>query len=68
VQYRRGLADFLSVLDAVRTLNRNRDALLAAQAARLDAELLLYRAAGGDLPTQAVRSDPAAVSPPGPAG
>jgi len=50
IRYRRGLADFLGVLDAQRTLNRNRDALIAAQAARLDAEAALFRAVGGDVP------------------
>lgn len=50
IQYRRGIADFLGVLDAQRTLNRNRDTLLAAKQAQLDAELALFRAIGGDYP------------------
>lgn len=50
VQYRRGLADFLGVLDARRELNRSLDARVVAQAAALDAALLLFRSTGGDVP------------------
>jgi NodT family efflux transporter outer membrane factor (OMF) lipoprotein len=46
IQYRRGLADLLVVLDATRTGNRSRDQAVAAQAARLDAELALFRSIG----------------------
>jgi NodT family efflux transporter outer membrane factor (OMF) lipoprotein len=50
VQYRRGLTDFLGVLDAERALLRSRDQLIAAEAEAADAELALFRAIGGDLP------------------
>jgi NodT family efflux transporter outer membrane factor (OMF) lipoprotein len=46
IQYRRGLADLLVVLDATRTGNRSRDRAVAAQTARLDAELALFRSVG----------------------
>jgi multidrug efflux system outer membrane protein len=48
VQYRRGLTDFLGVLDAERALLRSRDQLIAAEAEAADAELALFRAIGGD--------------------
>jgi NodT family efflux transporter outer membrane factor (OMF) lipoprotein len=48
IQYRRGLADLLVVLDATRTGNRSRNQAVAAHAARLDAELALFRAIGVD--------------------
>ncbi|MBC7831989.1 MAG: TolC family protein, partial [Hyphomicrobium sp.] len=48
IQYRRGLTDFLGVLDAQRSLSAARDARLAEQAAAVDAALRLWRAAGGD--------------------
>ncbi len=56
VQYRRGLADFLGVLDAQRELFRARDAAIQAAAAAADAELGLFRAVGGDLPVGAATS------------
>ena len=46
IQYRRGLVDLLVVLDATRTGNRSRDQVVAAHAARLDAELALFRSIG----------------------
>ena len=46
IQYRRGLADMQVVLDATRTRNRSRDQVVAAHAARLDAELALFRSIG----------------------
>jgi multidrug efflux system outer membrane protein len=48
IQYRRGLTDFLGVLDAERALLRSRDQLIAAEAEAADAELALFRAIGGD--------------------
>lgn len=48
VQYRRGLTDFLGVLDAERALLQSRDRLIAAEAEAADAELVLFRAIGGD--------------------
>ncbi len=50
IQYRRGLTDFLGVLDAQQSLFRSRDAAIQAGAQAADAELALYRAIGGDLP------------------
>lgn len=49
IQYRRGLADMLVVLDATRTSHRSRNQVVAAQAARFDAELALFRAIGTGL-------------------
>lgn len=46
IRYRRGLSDVLTVLDATRTRHRSRDQVVAAQAARLDAELALFRSIG----------------------
>jgi len=48
IQYRRGLTDFLGVLDAQRALLRSRDQLIAAEAEAADSELALFRAIGGD--------------------
>jgi len=48
VQYRRGLTDFLGVLDAERALLRSRDQLAAVNAEAADAEIVLFRAVGGD--------------------
>ena len=48
VQYRRGLTDFLGVLDAERALLRSRDQLIAVEGEAADAELALFRAIGGD--------------------
>jgi len=46
-QYRGGAVDFLSVLDAQRTLFQAEDALLRTRFDRLDAAVALYRALGG---------------------
>lgn len=48
IQYRRGLTDFLGVLDAQQALFRSRDAALLAASQAADAELALFRAIGGD--------------------
>jgi outer membrane protein TolC len=48
IQYRSGLADFLGVLDAERTLNRIRDQVAAVEGETIDAEIILFRAIGGD--------------------
>ena len=48
IQYRRGITDFLGVLDAERALLRSRDQLTVAEAEGADAELALFRAIGGD--------------------
>lgn len=48
-QYRSGLTDYLGVLDSERTVNRARDQLAAADAEAADAQLVLFRAIGGDL-------------------
>lgn len=50
IQYRRGLTDFLGVLDAQQALFRSRDAAIQAGAEAADAELTLFRAIGGDTP------------------
>lgn len=50
IQYRRGLTDFLGVLDAQQALFRSRDAAIRADAEAADAEFALFRAIGGDLP------------------
>lgn len=50
IQYRRGLTDFLGVLDAQQSLFRSRDAAIQAGAQAADAELALFRAIGGDAP------------------
>jgi NodT family efflux transporter outer membrane factor (OMF) lipoprotein len=49
IQYRRGLADFLPVLDAERAALRAREQLIAVEAERADAEIALFRAIGGDV-------------------
>ena len=49
IQYRRGLTDFLGVLDAQQALFRSRDAAILAESQAADAELALFRAIGGDL-------------------
>ncbi len=46
-QYRAGAVDFLTVLDAQRSLFSAEDALVRARLARLDAAVSLYRALGG---------------------
>jgi len=48
IQYRTGLADFLGVLDAERSLNRVRDQIAAVEGETADAEVVLFRALGGD--------------------
>jgi multidrug efflux system outer membrane protein len=48
VQYRRGLTDFLGVLDAERALLRSRDQLIGVEAEAADAQLAAFRAIGGD--------------------
>ena len=47
IRYRRGLSDFLAVLDSQRELNAARDARLVTDGAALDAAIRLWRAAGG---------------------
>jgi NodT family efflux transporter outer membrane factor (OMF) lipoprotein len=47
VQYRAGAVDFLTVLDAQRTLFQAEDALLQTRLARLDAAVALFKALGG---------------------
>lgn len=47
VQYRSGAVDFLTVLDAQRTLFQAEDALLQTRFARLNAAVDLFRALGG---------------------
>lgn len=47
-QYSSGIADYLGVLDAERSVNRARDQLAAAEAEAADSQLALYRAIGGD--------------------
>jgi NodT family efflux transporter outer membrane factor (OMF) lipoprotein len=47
VRYREGVADFLSVLDAQRTLYQARDQLGQIKLARLQAIVALYKALGG---------------------
>jgi outer membrane protein TolC len=47
IQYRGGAVDFLTVLDAQRTLFQAEDALLQTRFARLAAAVDLYRALGG---------------------
>jgi NodT family efflux transporter outer membrane factor (OMF) lipoprotein len=54
LQYRSGLIDFQSVLDAERTLLSSQDATASARAARASATIQLYKALGGgwqNLPT-----------------
>jgi outer membrane protein TolC len=48
IQYRSGLTDFLGVLDAERALNRIRDQVAAVEGETIDAEIILFRAIGGD--------------------
>jgi outer membrane protein TolC len=48
MQYRSGLTDYLSVLDAERGASRTREQLVAAEAELADAQLVLFRAVGGD--------------------
>ncbi|MFN3388933.1 MAG: efflux transporter outer membrane subunit [Allosphingosinicella sp.] len=48
LQYRAGLTDFLGALEAERALNRARDRLAAVEAEAADAEIVLFRAIGGD--------------------
>jgi outer membrane protein TolC len=47
VRYEAGAADFLTVLDAERTLLAARDALVQAQQGSLSALVAVYRALGG---------------------
>ncbi|HZF44665.1 MAG TPA: efflux transporter outer membrane subunit [Sphingomonadaceae bacterium] len=49
VQYRRGLTDFLGVLDVEQALFRSRDAAIAAAGRAADVQIALFRAVGGDL-------------------
>jgi multidrug efflux system outer membrane protein len=46
-QYRAGLADFLTVLDAERTLDANEDQLAQAHTAAVTRLVSLYKALGG---------------------
>jgi NodT family efflux transporter outer membrane factor (OMF) lipoprotein len=48
IQYRSGLADYLVVLDAERSVNRVRDQIVAARAELADAQIALFRSIGGD--------------------
>ncbi len=50
VQYRAGLADFLTVLDAERTLSGNEDQLAQSQTAVVTGLVSLYKALGGGWP------------------
>jgi NodT family efflux transporter outer membrane factor (OMF) lipoprotein len=50
VQYRAGLADFLTVLDAERTLSANEDQLAQSQTAVVTGLISLYKALGGGWP------------------
>ncbi|HET6521128.1 MAG TPA: efflux transporter outer membrane subunit [Geminicoccaceae bacterium] len=47
IQYRAGAVDFMTVLDAQRTLFQAEDALLQTRLARLNAAVALFRALGG---------------------
>jgi NodT family efflux transporter outer membrane factor (OMF) lipoprotein len=47
-QYRSGLTDYLGVLDAERSASRTREQLVIAEAELADAQLVLFRAIGGD--------------------
>jgi NodT family efflux transporter outer membrane factor (OMF) lipoprotein len=49
-QYRAGLADFLTVLDAERTLSQNEDQLAQSQTAVVAGLVSLYKALGGGWP------------------
>jgi outer membrane protein TolC len=49
-QYRAGLADFLTVLDAERTLSGNEDQLAQSQTAVVTGLVSLYKALGGGWP------------------
>jgi outer membrane protein, multidrug efflux system len=53
VQYRAGLADFLTVLDAERTLSENEDQLAQSQTAVVTGVVALYKALGGGWPASA---------------
>jgi multidrug efflux system outer membrane protein len=50
VQYKAGLADFLTVLDAERTLSQNEDQLAQSQTAIATSLVSLYKALGGGWP------------------
>lgn len=52
-RYRRGLSDFLTVVDAQRSLNVSREALVGAETTRIGRRIDLYRAIGGDRAMQA---------------
>lgn len=56
VRYRAGVEDFISVLDAQRTLYSAQDQLSQTQLARLQACVALFRALGGGWSDQAVAS------------
>ncbi|MBL8781717.1 MAG: TolC family protein, partial [Alphaproteobacteria bacterium] len=59
LRYRSGVEDFLSVLDAQRSLNSAQDQLAQARLARLQASVTLFRVLGGgwtDAQTTAARS------------
>lgn len=55
-QYQMGIADFLTVLTAERTLYQAEDTLLQVQLARLQASVGLFRALGGGFDEQSVRA------------
>ncbi len=60
IQYERGIADYLSVINAQQSLNVARDARVATQQARLTQVVALYKAMGGGwegVPMQAVPVD-----------
>ena len=53
VQYRAGLADFLTVLDAERTLSENEDQLAQSQTTVVTGLVSLHKALGGGWPAAA---------------
>ena len=53
IQYRAGLADFLTVLDSERTLFQNQDLLAQSQTALVENLLALYKALGGGWSSEA---------------
>ena len=53
MQYRAGLADFLTVLDAERTLSENEDQLAQSQTTVVTGLVSLHKALGGGWPAAA---------------
>ena len=65
VQYRAGAVDFMTVLDAQRTLFQAEDTLLQTRLARLNASVALFKALGGgwsEPPPSAGASGPARIA------